>query len=104
MIGSKAIKDPRKKQKGKIVRPAQAGTDALGLKVVPRPQEGFVRYMPCELQATTKALSAVIKPNRTALVDIVLQRVVHANVFRLRQGVRQGGFKSVKAGDPLIDG
>jgi len=103
MIGSKAIEDPRKKEKGKIIRPAQTGTDALGLRVTPRPQDGFVHYMPCEFQASAKGLAEVIKPNRTTLIDIVLQRAVRTNVFRLQQGTRRRGFKKVSPGDPLTD-
>jgi hypothetical protein len=35
----------------------------------PRPSEGFVHYVPCEIAASSKLLKNVLKPNQTTLVD-----------------------------------
>ncbi|MES2656372.1 MAG: phospholipase [Bacteroidota bacterium] len=54
----------------------------LGLQINPRPLEGFVRFVPCQITANDELLDKVFKPNSTTLIDIVLHRVVSNEVFR----------------------
>ena len=65
---------PETNYKDKIIK--------LGLQINPRPVEGFVRFVPCEMTANTELLDKVFKPNSTTLIDIVLHRVVSNEVFR----------------------
>jgi hypothetical protein len=69
----------------------------LGLKINPRPDEGFVRFIPCEISANSELLDKVFKPNSTTLIDIVVQRVVSNEVFRFENVNPQkiaGSFKN----------
>ena len=67
----------------------------------PRPVEGAVHHLPCELRASGDVLQMVLKPNQTTLVDIVLRRVVREGVFRLRKGTKARSFKDDSRGEPL---
>jgi hypothetical protein len=66
-----------------VLRDPLPGIKRLGLKLDPRPSSGFVHYLPCEYQADAELLNKAIMANTTTLVDIVLQRVVHKEVFEL---------------------
>jgi len=96
IVGCEAVK-----RDGKVVREANAGAEMVGMRITPRPEEGFVHYLPCELRATRQTLKAIFKPNQTTLVDIVLRRVVREGVFRLDRGTKQRSFKKDKPGPPL---
>lgn len=61
------------------------GIKQLGLKINPRPLEGFVRFMPCEIKASKELLQLALQPNSTTLIDIVLQRIVSKEVFRMEK-------------------
>jgi hypothetical protein len=99
MVGCPARTDAKERE----IRPALPGTDALGIRVTPRPTSGFVQYMPCAIKASKSLLSGVIGPNQTTLVDIVLRRVVGKNVFRVDRTTKPRSFKNVKPGEPLRD-
>ncbi len=86
---------------GKVLRPASPGAGALGLRIQPRPTEGFVHYLPCEIRASAELLQRVLLPNQTTLVDITLRRIVRRGVFELDRGVQQKSFKNIKPGEPL---
>ncbi len=86
---------------GKELRPASPGAVALGLRIDPRPTEGFVHYLPCEINASTGLLQSVLMPNQTTLVDITLRRIVRRGVFELDRGVAQQKFKDTPPGAPL---
>jgi len=86
---------------GKVLRPASPGAQGLGVRIDPRPTEGFVHYLPCEISASTQLLKNVLIPNQTTLVDITLRRVVRRGVFELDQGVAQRSFKKIRPGAPL---
>jgi hypothetical protein len=73
------------------------GINLLGLRINPRPTEGFVRFVPCEIKANTELLDKALKPNSTTLIDIVLQRVVSKEVFRLEK--TDGNTISLKFSD-----
>lgn len=101
MTGTDAIRDDA----GIEIRPASPGAGTLGLRVVPRPNSGFVRYLPCEIRATKGLLEKALRPNCTTLVDIRLQRVVSKNVFRMdksRQGAAASSFKRTPPGEEII--
>lgn len=98
MVGCPEVRDGTK-----VVRPELPGTTALGFRLVARPDEGFARYRPCGLKASTTVLKEVVRPNATTLVDIVLRRVVGKETFRLDRTVDPMDFKNVKPGEPLKD-
>lgn len=85
----------------RVLRPASCGAEALGLKIVPRPSEGFVHYLPCEISASSKLLTNILRPNQTTLVDITLRRVVRRGVFELDRGTKQRDFKKTRPGVPI---
>jgi len=93
--------DPVVAGDGDVVRPRQPGIAVLGFKMTPRPDSGFVHYLPCELQASTATMRKVLRPNETTLVDIVLRRIVREGVFRLDRGVKQRSFKNNPPGPPI---
>ena len=98
--GIAAIKDGKKD-----VRPKQKGIDKLGLKIIPRPSEGFVYYAPCEIKADQTMFDYILKPNSTTLVEIVLQRIVSKEVFRMNPMndlPNDGDFKHVKPGNEIL--
>ncbi len=83
-------------------RPALGGTSALGFIVHPRPESGFVHYRRCRVSASTSLLSAILKPNETTLVDIVLDRVVDKATFRLDRTTKPKTFKrTTPSGEPV---
>jgi hypothetical protein len=55
----------------------------LGLRVLPRPDTGFVRYYPCHIKASEILFKLVMQPNATAMIDIILHRAVSREVFAL---------------------
>ncbi|HTF02967.1 MAG TPA: phospholipase [Bacteroidia bacterium] len=87
------------------------GVQTIGLKVVARPDTGFVRFVECEINASFNLLDKALKPNSTTLVEIVLQRVVSKEVFRLEPltqdtmpaARKQGDFKDTKAGNDIVE-
>jgi hypothetical protein len=83
MVGCGAVLDPREDDPKPILRPAQEGIETLGLRITPRPDEGFVHYVPGAFAGSKKLMRDVVRPNETTLVDIVLRRIVHEGVFRL---------------------
>lgn len=101
--GSPAVMDG-----GNLVRAATEGIDRLGLKVQPRPDSGFVRYLPLELVANKDFFDKMVRANATILIDICLERLVSREVFRLEGPVTvmpdsdHGSFKDVKPGDGCV--
>jgi hypothetical protein len=86
---------------GKVYREAQPGLDMIGLRLIPRPDQGFVHYLPCDLYSSPANLKSILKPNATTLVDIVLRRVVREGVFRFNRGLAQRSFKKDPTGGPI---
>ncbi len=78
MNGVTAVTDA----KGEVIRPAIDGMEKFGLIIRPRPEEGFIRYIPCKINATKELFDTALKPNSTTLIEIVMQRVVSTEVFR----------------------
>ncbi|MEM9171576.1 MAG: hypothetical protein AAGA84_02610, partial [Pseudomonadota bacterium] len=101
MIGTQEIK-----HNGEVVRPASKGAGHLGFKVMPRPTDGFVHYLNCEADAEKHYLTEVLQPNQTTLIDVVLRRVVHSNVFGLDKAgpepIKTQDFRKTKPGKDVI--
>ena len=97
---------PEVRSGGKVIRPATRGAECLGFRISPRPSRGFVHYLDCEIKASKTLLKQVLKPNCTTMIDIVLQRVVRKNVFRMArmQGdSTAGNFKKTRPGSDIAD-
>lgn len=93
-------------KENKIVREAMAGAETLGFRIIPRPDSGFVHYLPCEIKASKDLLHQALKPNSTTLIDIRVRRIVRKNVFRLKKMMNdtiKGEFKKTKPGDEIVD-
>ena len=97
---------PERVVDGNVIRPASQGTSALGVILRPRPDKGFVHYLPCELPASAEFLRQALLPNGTTLIDIRVRRIVHKNTFRLdrMQGDRtRGDFKRTRPDNDIVD-
>lgn len=55
--------------------------NAFGIRVVARPNRGFVYYKPVEFRTDGIVLAQVLQPNQTVYVEIKLTRHVDPNVF-----------------------
>lgn len=83
------------------------GINTLGLMIRPRPDDGFIRFLPCEIQASKELFDKALKPNSTTMIDICLQRVVSNEVFRFEKvkntsGVQDESFKKTTAGNGIV--
>jgi hypothetical protein len=101
MKGADAIID----KDGNMVQPELNGAGTLGFKILARPDEGFVFYLPCEFEATEEMLEKAMHRNSTTLVDIRLQRVVHKNVFCIEEmsGNTKPDFKDTKPSEEIVE-
>ncbi len=102
MTGCKAVRN----NKGKVVRKKMTGAESLGIKIVARPEDGFVRYLPCSISASQDLLTKALHPNGTTLIDIRLRRVVSKNVFRLDKvtnKTKSVDFKGTKPGREIAE-
>ena len=95
---------------GKNLRPAHSKQVMLGLKINPRPAEGFIRFVPCSLDASKDFLDKVLQPNCTTMLEIRLQRFVDKEVFRVKKlegnsmpSTKEGDFKKIKPGKETIE-
>ena len=91
---------------GKVLRPAIQGMEKLGLIINPRPDEGFIRYLPCKINATRELFEKALKPNSTTMIEITLQRIVSTEVFRFEklegETMLKKNFKNVSPGKEII--
>jgi len=101
MIGCKEIIHD-----GQVLRSAITGIESLGISIRPRPDEGFVRYMPCEIKASKELLQKILKPNCTTLVDICLFRLLSTEIFRFEKTntneFASKDFKDTKPGKDFL--
>ena len=96
---------PEVKKGDEVIRAATQGAEALGIKILPRPSNGFVHYLNCEIQASKDLLNEVLRPNCTTMIDIQLRRVVRKNVFRMTRmtgDATTGSFKKTRPGDDFV--
>ncbi|MBL7932705.1 MAG: phospholipase [Bacteroidia bacterium] len=91
---------------GEEIRKELPGTDSLGFILRPRPDEGFVRYLPCSIKASKEIFETVLKPNSTTLIDIELKRVVSKELFRFESAdpvkLADKNFKKTSPGDSIV--
>ncbi|WP_430405206.1 esterase/lipase family protein [Fluviicola sp.] len=83
------------------------GINKLGLIIRPRPDDGFIRYLPCEIIASKELFEKALQPNSTTMIDICIQRVVSNEVFRFEKvsntsGVQKVSFKKVAPGNGIV--
>jgi hypothetical protein len=83
------------------------GINKLGLIIRPRPDDGFIRYLPCEIEASKELFEKVFQPNSTTMIDICLQRVVSGEVFKFEKvknlnGVQDINFKKTAPGNDIV--
>ena len=55
--------------------------EKIGIRIVARPDQGFIRYAPAEYRADIQHLKPIIQPNQTIYIDIVLHRNVDTNLY-----------------------
>jgi hypothetical protein len=101
MDGSDAVTDPNDKEN--TLRAKTIGINILGIIVTPRPDEGFVKYIECKYQATRNLFNKVLNPNSTTMIDIILQRVVDKEVFRMEKTDAPKNFKNVKVSNEIVE-
>lgn len=58
-------------------------TVPIGFEVIARPQEGLVRYEKASIRA--HKMGAILRPNETMMIEIVLRRLVDRNCFQLTE-------------------
>jgi len=82
------------------------GIDLLGLIVNPRPDKGFVRYIPCKIDAKSELLEKALIENGTTMIEICMQRIVDKEVFRLEQltdnKMPELDFKDIEPTDQIV--
>ncbi len=81
MKGCEAIYSPE----GYLIRAEQPGIEHLGLTIRPRPENGFVRYLPCKIKASTELLEKALQPNSCTHIEIVLKRLLSKEFFRFEK-------------------
>ena len=102
MQGTEAIRVNRKE-----IRAELPGISKLGFKIQPRPEKGFVRYLPCQIKASPNLFKKALVPNSTTLIEICLQRVAYKEVFRMDKlgknmpTEKEGDFKDIKPGNDI---
>ncbi len=101
MAGAEAIK-----KNGEEIRKALPGIDSLGILIHPRPDEGFIRYLPCKIEASKELFEKALMPNSTTLIDIELQRIVSNEIFRFEKPdpdkLTDRIFKDIAPGDSIL--
>ena len=101
MVGCPAVV-----REGEEVRKALRGMDSMGLIIRPRPDEGFIRYLPCQINASRELFEKALTPNATTLIEIELQRVVSNEIFRFEKpepdGMTSRSFKDTEPGNSIL--
>jgi hypothetical protein len=64
----------------------------LGFRIVARPDAGLAHYTATELRSDVAHIDELLRPNETTMVDIVLNRNVDSNVFRMTSRLEPLGF------------
>jgi len=99
MKGTAAVKN----KDGKVIRKALGGAGMLGFEIIPRPDSGFVHYLPCKIQASKDLLKKALHPTSTTLIDNCLRRIVRKNVFRLTDQTKPSSFKRTRPGNDIVE-
>ncbi|MEP7279643.1 MAG: phospholipase [Bacteroidota bacterium] len=88
---------------GKVIREQTPGINMLGIKIVPRPVEGFIKYIECSYVASKSLFNKALNPNSTTMIDIVLQRVVDKEVFRMEPLTNARNFSAIRPSNELAE-
>ena len=92
--------------KGDLLRTSQPGIQHLGITIKPRPENGFVRYLPCKIKASADLLERALQPNSCTHIEIVLQRILSKELFQFEKTKEDNGpelsFKNTDPGNDLI--
>lgn len=84
---------------GSVWREAESGINELGIMVEAKPSDGFAHYVPAQFVAKKNEFLQALNPHETTMIDIVLQRVVHAGAVQLQRGDEaRGSFKKQEEG------
>ena len=80
---------------------AAATQQKLGFRIVARPDAGLAHYTQTELRSDAAHIDELLRPNETTLVEVVLNRSVDSNVFRLTGRLDPEEFGCEPGGRPL---
>lgn len=83
------------------LRAALRPAPGIGLSITPFPLNGFVRYLPAALPASTAHMHSLISPNQTTVIDITLRRIVGSGTYRLTRNLEPDDFTDARPGAPL---
>ncbi len=86
------------KYKDHVLRAKQEGVKQLGLLIDPHNNSGFAHYMKGRINASSEQVAAILKPNQTTLMEIVMKRVVREGTFRITQNRNAEEFKDTDTG------
>lgn len=62
---------------------AMARAEHLGLRLVPRPDAGPIRFHPAEFRGDLATVANILRPHETVLIEIVCRRRLEDRVFRV---------------------
>ncbi len=99
--GTNAVPHPVDKDDN--LRAKADGIEMLGILLRPRPDSGFVKYVECKYQATKSLFKNALNPNSTTMIDIVLQRIVDKEVFRMTDLDGAGKFGTTRTSDEIVE-
>lgn len=92
---------PEIKYKDKVLRARKEGAKELGLVIDPHNNSGFAHYVKGRIKASDKQLQAILFPNQTTLLEIIMKRVVHEGTFSINQNRKGEEFKDTDAGKTI---
>jgi hypothetical protein len=67
----------------------------IGLRILARPASGLARYTVAELRTGLDEVEGLLRPNQTALIDIVLRRALDARIYSFSSGLGAEDFTSL---------
>nr|WP_275974397.1 alpha/beta hydrolase [Shewanella pneumatophori] len=74
---------------------AKVDNGQLGLRIEPRPDNGMCYYRSAEFHSEPKQISLLLQPDQTSIIDIVLTRQRHPNLFSLVNTESGGDFTAL---------
>jgi len=75
--------------------------DRLGFEIAARPDGGYACYLRASWQGRFSSLKQYFAPNRTLMIEVVLQRRVMEGVFQFTQKLEPEDFRRQPPGNPL---
>lgn len=89
---------PEVKYGDKTLRAKKEGVKQLGLYIDPHNNSGFAHYVRARINASEEQVEAILHPNQTTLMEIVMRRVVHEGTFRITKNRNKEEFKDTDTG------